>query len=96
MAAKQPTPQQLAFLTGIANRVIKCHAAQVELIKRDLQNFDIPAQRSINAGFNRMGIDRFTKAGDDVWEMVTTLESKDQGWEYTRPPRNLIDRWACA
>jgi hypothetical protein len=87
----QPNQKQLAALVEIANTVIECHADQVRLIRVDLMDFDIPAQRSINAGFHRMGIDRFTPAGDDVWQMVFCLENT---CEYERPERRLVDRWA--
>lgn len=90
---KEPTQKEIETLKGIAHRVLKYHAAQVQLMKRDLaQHFDVPAQSIINAGFSQMGIDRFTRAGDDVWEMVAALESNE---EYTRPARELVNRWAC-
>lgn len=37
------------------------------------------------------GVARFTTAGDDLWEMVTCHQN---GWEYARPARRLVDRWA--
>jgi hypothetical protein len=70
------------------------YAEQINWIKRQLaENFATGAQRIINAGFNRMGQTRFTRAGDDLWEMITALEN---GWEYQRPARHLVDRWAAA
>lgn len=73
-------------------RLLAVHAAEIEAIGRELaQNFDAPAQRIINAGFERMCVARFTPAGDDLWEMVTCHQN---GWTYERPARRLIDRWA--
>ena len=92
MATKQPSPQQLAALTNIAFRVMVNHGVTVGEIHDAMQNFEIPAQRSINAGFARMGIARFTSAGDDVWEMITALETSGPN-EYQRSPRHLVDRW---
>lgn len=75
-----------------AAKILRYHIPEIARIKHDLQDFEIPAQRSINASFARMGIARFTRAGDDLWEMITALEN---GWEYRRPARRLIDRWAA-
>jgi hypothetical protein len=86
MKEKQPTD-----LEAWARRIITQHPKELARIKGDMQDFDIPAQRSINAGFNRMGVSRFTLAGDDLWEMITAVES---GWEYARPARHLMQRWA--
>ena len=70
------------------------YSDQIAWIKRELsENFDAGAQRIINVGFNRMGENRFTRAGDDLWEMITALEN---GWEYRRPARHLVDRWAAS
>ena len=73
----------------------------VERYKSDLaaigtqlaQNFEVPAQRTINAGFARMRVDRFTRSGDDLYEMATAFQN---GWEYRKPPSHLVARWACA
>jgi hypothetical protein len=32
-----------------------------------------------------------TRSGDDIWEQVTC---RQHGWEYQKPPRRLVDRWA--
>lgn len=73
-------------------KLLAAHGAEIEAIGRDLaMNFDAPAQRIINAGFQRMGVARFTSAGDDLWEMVTCHQN---GWAYERPARRLVDRWA--
>lgn len=65
---------------------------ELEAIGRELaMNFDAPAQGIINSGFARMGVDRFTRSGDDLWEMYTCQKN---GWEYTKPPARLRDRWA--
>lgn len=75
-----------------ARAIMAQHGAEVDRIKQDLLNCDIPAQRSINAGFARMGVDRLTPGGDDLWEMITCLEA---GWEYERPEPRLVARWAA-
>lgn len=93
MTDRQPTPAQMAKLTAHARLLMVKHGTEVMRIRVGLMDFEIPAQRTINAGFARMGVDRFTPAGDDLWEMVTALEN---GWEYARPARRLVDRWACA
>lgn len=74
--------------------LIAKHGAALAAIGAQLAvNFDTPAQRTINAGFERLGIPRFTRAGDDLWEMYT---AHSNGWAYTKPPRRLIDRWSMA
>jgi hypothetical protein len=73
-------------------RFIEQHAAEIERIKSDLaSNFEAPAQRIINAGFSRMNADRFDRAGNDLWEMITCHVN---GWEYEKPPVELAHRWA--
>lgn len=73
-------------------RIIDAHSAEIEHIRRELaMNFDVPAQGSINAGFARMGIERFDRNGNDLWEMITCHQN---GWEYSKPPAHLRDRWA--
>jgi hypothetical protein len=70
----------------------KKHADALGAISKNLAcNFEVPAQRIINQGFAAMGIDRFTRSGDDLWEMYTALKND---WEYRRPPKALRDRWA--
>ena len=91
---REITPKQLAALKTEAQRLMTRFPAEVARIKSDMLNFDIPAQRAINAGFARMGADRFTRSGDDVWEMITAIEGAADGWEYRRPPAHLIARWA--
>ena len=72
--------------------VLETHKAELEQISRELaMNFDAPAQRIINAGFNRMGVARFTRSGDDLWELYTATVN---GWEYERPAAHLVQRWA--
>lgn len=74
-----------------ANQIMKVHAAEVEQIGRELAiNFDYPAQAIINAGFGRMGVERFTSAGDDLWLQIECVKNETQ---YNRPPRHLINRW---
>lgn len=80
-------------LEAQAKALIAKHPEVFAQIRQDLTNFYIPAQRSINFGFAKMGVDRFTPEGDDVWEMMMAI---DAGWEYTRPPANLVERWRCA
>lgn len=64
----------------------------IQEIKQQLAtNFDAPAQRIINAGFARMGVDRFDRNGNDLWEMAVCEEN---GWEYEKPPAELVNRWA--
>ena len=72
--------------------IIDAHSAEIQAIKSGLaMDFDAPAQRIINAGFERMGIDRFTRQGDDLWEMISCHLN---GWDYERPPARLTQRWA--
>ena len=78
-------------LESKARAIMAQHAEEIARVKADLMNFDIPAQRSINAGFTRMGEQRF-RGGDDLWEAITAIEN---GWEYERPPARLVARWAC-
>jgi hypothetical protein len=95
LMTKQPTPKQLAKLQQAAGLILAKYPAHVAHIKRELiENFDAPAQRTINAGFARMGQDRFI-GSDDVWEMITAIESNGE-WEYNRPPAHVMQRWACA
>ena len=77
-------------LEAAARAVMAEHADEIARIQADLGNCEVPAQRSINAGFARMGINRFPAGKDDLWEMITDLQN---GWEYERPPVRLIDRW---
>lgn len=68
------------------------HAVEIEAIATALAtNFDAPAQRIINAGFARMGVQRFDRQGNDLWEMVTCFKN---GWEYEKPPAHLVSCWA--
>ena len=92
---RQPTEKQLASLKAQAERIIARYPDEIAQINADLLNFDIPAQRSINAGFARMETARFTAAGDCVWEMICALVGGSDGpWTYSRPARHLIQRWA--
>ncbi len=80
-------------LEQAARNVMENHGTELGEIRKALAtNFDVPAQRSINAGFARMDVPRFTRAGDDLWEMIVALEN---GTEYQKPPRRLVDRWAA-
>ena len=90
---RQPTVKKLAYLTEQAANVLRSNPAEIARIKYDMQDFDIPAQGCINAGFQRMGVARFTRSGDDLWEMIGAIEN---GWTYRRPARYLLDRWAAA
>jgi hypothetical protein len=66
--------------------------AEFQRISTELAtNFNTPAQRIINAGFARLGIDRFDREGNDLWEMYTCEKN---GWEYEKPPAHLVSRWA--
>lgn len=70
---------------------IKDHAVEIAAIRTELAtNYDAPAQRIINAGFNRMGEDRF-HGNDDLWEMIVAHQD---GEVYDRPPVHLQRRWA--
>jgi hypothetical protein len=72
-------------------QIITKHAEVIDTIKSQLAtNFDVPAQRIINAGFDTMGIDRFDASGD-VWEQIVCLQN---GWDYERPSNELQERWA--
>jgi hypothetical protein len=66
------------------------HAAEIAEIKAGLLNFDIPAQRTINAGFARMNVARFV-GKDDRWEQITCHQN---GWEYKQIPPEIMNRWA--
>lgn len=84
--AKQSARDQAAEL-------IRTRPAEIARIRKALaMDFETPAQSSINAGFCRMGIDRFC-SGDDLWEMIQAIES---GTEYERPAARLIARWRMA
>lgn len=93
--ARAITPKQLADLTVTAERILRTKGNNIAAIRRQMQNFDIPAQSSINYGFAVMGEDRFTPGGDDVWEMIIALENGAE-WEYNRPRPELVSRWRCA
>jgi hypothetical protein len=70
---------------------IVAHRAEIDALKTQIAtNFDVPAQRLINAAFSRMGVDRFDSSGD-VWEQIVCLEN---GWEYEQPSFELMERWA--
>ena len=72
--------------------LISRYPTEIAAIKAALvQDFDTPAQRTINAGFAAMGVQRFTTAGDDLWEQVVCLEN---GLTYEKPPEHLRRRWA--
>lgn len=74
-----------------ARLLIARYPRQIAAIRRALvEDFDTPAQRTINAGFAAMGIERFTHAGDDLWDMI---DCHANGWEYQRPPAHLVRRW---
>lgn len=73
-------------------RFIAEHQAEIEEIKNGLAfNFDAPAQRIINAGFERMDVARFDHEGNDRWEMITCHLN---GWDYEKPSAELTDRWS--
>ena len=68
------------------------YVEQIQHIKTKLATeFEIPAQSIINHGFACMGIERFDRQGNDLWEMITCAEN---GWEYERPAAHLVERWA--
>jgi hypothetical protein len=70
---------------------IAAHAVEIEALKTQLAtNYDVPAQRLINAVFAKMGVDRFDRDGD-VWEQVVCFQN---GWEYEAPSAELQQRWA--
>ena len=70
-------------------KFIQKHAVEIAEISRGLQDFEIPAQRTINRGFERMSVERFV-GKDDRWEQVTAHQC---GWDYVPPPARLIRRW---
>lgn len=73
------------------DRIIEEHASEIQHISQQLaMNFEVPVQRTINAGFARMGISRFDRSGD-VWEQIVCRQN---GWEYEVPPQHLMNRWA--
>jgi hypothetical protein len=73
------------------DQIIQQHAEAIQHLRTGLAcNFDMPAQCQINRAFASMGIARFDHSGD-VWEQIV---ARQNGWEYTKPPRHLIDRWA--
>lgn len=81
------TPRQ-----AVITKLIAEHSAEIEAIRTQLAtNFDAPAQRIINAGMERMGVQRFLPTGDDVWEMISCQLN---GWDYEKPPAQVMARWA--
>lgn len=75
-----------------AKQIMQSHPEEIDALGKSLaMDFDTPAQRLINRAFASMGIDRFTTSGDDLWEAITAIRN---GWDYDRPPRYLVDRWA--
>ena len=76
-----------------AENLLRWYPTEIARIKSDILNSEDWVQRTINVGFARMGVARFTRSGDDLWEMIVAIEN---GWEYQRPPRHLVDRWASA
>ena len=77
--------------TFIPSAFIAKHAAEITAIEQGLLNCEIPAQRTINAGFSLMGEPRFV-GKDDRWEQLTAHKN---GWQYEPPPARLMRRWAC-
>jgi hypothetical protein len=70
---------------------IEKHAAAIDRTRKALaMDFDTPAQRTINRLFAEIGVQRFTRSGDDLWEMIVAHQN---GWEYQKPPAYLIARW---
>lgn len=91
---KQITDKELETLRVRAQHIIAAQPRIIAEIRTALAtDFDTPAQRSINRGFEKLGVARFTKAGDDLWEMMMAILNDA---EYRRPERRLIDRWAMA
>ena len=87
-----PAKQKLSTRDQAAE-LIRTRPAEIARIRKALaMDFETPAQSSINAGFCRMGIDRF-RSGDDLWEMIQAIEN---GTEYERPAARLIARWRMA
>ena len=77
--------------TQLAN-FAKRYAAQIATVRKGMaMNFDVPAQQQINDMFRQIGVSRFTKSKDDVWEQVICHMDGD---EYVKPPARLIARWA--
>lgn len=69
------------------------HAAKIAATGQTLAiNYDIPAQRIINALFESIGEPRFV-GKDDRWEQIIACQN---GWEYRPPPKSSIDRWRMA
>ena len=82
---------QLDFM-GRIGQFVEDHKAEIEAIKTQLAtNFDVPAQRIINAGFARMCAHRFDRSGNDLWEMIVCYQN---GWDYEKPSAELAQRWA--
>jgi hypothetical protein len=85
------TPEQLKLIQPMLNdpRAVRILETAAKMLA---QAFDTPAQRIINDAFWDIGIERFTPSSDDRWEL---WQCHKNGWEYTKPPRVLIDRWAA-
>ena len=77
--------------TAKAQAIIAKFPAQLRECHDGIMNFDVPAQRTINFFFARIGVDRFPGGKDDLWEAITAIED---GAVYEAPPRRLIERWA--
>jgi hypothetical protein len=78
-------------MTFIEGFIIERKAAIEGISQALVTNFDVPAQRIINAGFATMGVDRFDSQGNDLWEMI---QCHRNGWEYEKPLARLTQRWA--
>jgi hypothetical protein len=67
-------------------RLIADHQETIEWCNRELAtNFNVPAQRTINAACSRMGVTRLD------WEKMDAIRNNT---EYERPPHAMLDRWA--
>jgi len=76
--------------TQIAQRIIAAYPQELRECRNALLNFDVPAQRTINWFFSRIGVNRFPGGKDDVWEAIMAIDS---GTAYEAPPKRLIERW---
>lgn len=72
--------------------IITKHVDAIKALGQGLAvDFDTPAQAQINRAFYAMGLQRFDRSGNDLWERIVAHQN---GWEYTKPPAHLTRRWA--
>ena len=75
------TPKDHARISALIAR----HAAVIDRCRKDLgTNFEVPAQRIINAACYQMGCSRLD------WEKIVAVQAD---WEFTPIPKHILARW---